>query len=228
MNNETALLLETLLVIIVSLLVIAYVISELSKGNKTMRNILIVLFTLIALTSFVITNNARSADLTWNDYRSMIEITQRNTGVIGVIVDDAPMINNSTTMENIEQLLKGKHFKPTIINQVFDCSETSRATAVYLRKMGYDPKLCISMNLNTSDERYGTTHVWVVITDEQTGGMLSIETRLKTQSIGEIVSKDTMFEYYRGFIIEVEDYNRIFPHEPAVSDPHSVIEGWTE
>jgi hypothetical protein len=227
MNNETALLLATLLVIIVSLLVIAYVISELSKGNKTMRNILIVLFTLIALTSFVITNNARSADLTWNDYRSMIEITQRNTGVIGVIVDDAPMINNSTTMENIEQLLKGKHFKPTIKDNIFDCSETSRATAMYLREMGYDnAKIALSMNLNKSSPNYGEGHTWVVITDEQTGGILSIETRLKTQAIGEIVSKDTKHEYYRGFILEVEDYNRVFPHEPRAPNPHSVIEGW--
>lgn len=225
MNNETALLLATLLVMIVGLLTIAYVISELSKGNKKMRNILIILFTLITLTSFVITNEARSTDITWNDYRSMIEITQRNTGVIGIIVDDANMTNNTTTIENVERLLQNKRFKPHIEDNVFDCSETSRATALYLREMGYNnTKIALSINLNKTSEHYGEGHSWVVITDEKTGGMLSIETRLKTQSIGEIVSKDTKYEYYRGFVIDIEDYNRIFPHEPAAPNPHSVIE----
>lgn len=214
--------------IIASIVILNKIANDISNGDKRLKRIIVVTFIFI-VSMTIITINVIDAkeDMTWDDYRSMIEVTQRNTGVIGIIVDDAPMINNSTTIKNIEQLLKNKHFKPTIKDNIFDCSETSRATALYLREMGYDnTKITLSMNLNKSSPNYGEGHTWVVITDEQTGGMLSIETRLKTQAIGEIVSKDTKYEYYRGFIIEVEDYNKIFPHEPRAANPHSVIEGW--
>ena len=162
-------------------------------------------------------------NVTWNDYKSMIEVTQSQTGVMGIIIEDAPMTSNTSLINKIEKLLENKTFAVDIEDNIFDCSETSRATALYLAEMGYDTRVANNLNYNKSSPYYGVGHCWAVVIDDQNGGVLAIETRLKSKSIGQVMSKDKAPLYYTGWLIEPAEYKYIHPFEPPLPNPNQVI-----
>ena len=162
-------------------------------------------------------------NVTWNDYKSMIEVTQSQTGVMGIIIEDAPMTSNTSLINKIEKLLENKTFAVNIEDNYFDCSETSRATALYLAEMGYDTRVANNLNYNKSSPYYGAGHCWAVVIDDQNGGVLAIETRLKSKSIGQVMSKDKAPLYYTGWLIEPAEYKYIHPFEPPTPNPNQVI-----
>jgi hypothetical protein len=170
------------------------------------------------------TSTATSQEnITWGNYKSLIEITQSQTGIMGIIIEDAPMTNNSSLVQRIEQLLENKTFDVNIEDNIFDCSETSRATALYLAEMGYDTRVANNLNYNKSSPYYGAGHCWAVVIDDQNGGVLAIETRLKSKSIGQVMSKDKAPLYYTGWLIEPAEYKYIHPFEPPLPNPNQVI-----
>ena len=185
----------------------------------TLTMLVLIISILVCQTSDASTNN----NITWNEYKSLINVTQSQTGIMGIIIEDAPMTNNSSLVEKIEQLLENKTFAVDIEDNIFDCSETSRATALYLAEMGYDTRVANNLNYNKSSPYYGVGHCWAVVIDDQNGGVLAIETRLKSKSIGQVMSKDKAPLYYTGWLIEPAEYKYIHPFEPPTPNPNQVI-----
>lgn len=185
----------------------------------TLTMLVLIISILVCQTSDASTNN----NITWNEYKSLINVTQSQTGIMGIIIEDAPMTNNSSLVEKIEQLLENKTFNVNIEDNIFDCSETSRATALYLAEMGYDTRVANNLNYNKSSPYYGAGHCWAVVIDDQNGGVLAIETRLKSKSIGQVMSKDKAPLYYTGWLIEPAEYKYIHPFEPPLPNPNQVI-----
>jgi len=170
-----------------------------------------------------VSNATTNQNVTWNDYKSMIEVTQVQTGVMGIIIEDAQMTDNTSLINQIEKLLENKTFAVNIEDNVFDCSETSRSTALYLTEMGFNVKIANNLNFNTSSPYYGVGHCWAVVIDDQEGGVLAIETRLKSKSIGRIMTKNEAPLYYTAWLIEPAEYNRIHQFEPPLPRPDQVI-----
>ena len=185
----------------------------------TLTMLVLIISILVCQTSDASTDN----NITWNEYKSLINVTQSQTGIMGIIIEDAPMTNNSSLVEKIEQLLENKTFAVDIEDNIFDCSETSRATALYLAEMGYDTRVANNLNYNKSSPYYGVGHCWAIVIDDQNGGVLAIETRLKSKSIGQVMSKDKAPLYYTGWLIEPAEYKYIHPFEPPTPNPNQVI-----
>lgn len=185
----------------------------------TLTMLVLIISILVCQTSNASTDN----NITWNEYKSLINVTQSQTGIMGIIIEDAPMTNNSSLVQRIEQLLENKTFNVNIEDNIFDCSETSRATALYLAEMGYDTRVANNLNYNKSSPYYGVGHCWAVVIDDQNGGVLAIETRLKSKSIGQVMSKDKAPLYYTGWLIEPAEYKYIHPFEPPTPNPNQVI-----
>jgi len=170
-----------------------------------------------------VSNASTPNNVTWNDYKSMIEVTQSQTGVMGIIIEDAPMTSNTSLINKIEKLLENKTFAVNIEDNYFDCSETSRSTALYLQEAGFNVKMANNLNFNTSSPYFGVGHCWAVVIDDQEGGVLAIETRLKSKSIGQIMPKDKAPMYYTAWLIEPVEYKMIHPFEPPLPNPNQVI-----
>ena len=170
-----------------------------------------------------VSNASTPNNVTWNDYKSMIEVTQSQTGVMGIIIEDAPMTSNTSLINKIEKLLENKTFAVNIEDNYFDCSETSRSTALYLQEAGFNVKMANNLNFNTSSPYFGVGHCWAVVIDDQEGGVLAIETRLKSKSIGRIMTQEEAPLYYTAWLIEPVEYNRIHPFEPPLPNPNQVI-----
>lgn len=185
----------------------------------TLTMLVLIISILVCQTSNASTDN----NITWGEYKSLITATQQQTGIMGIIIEDAPMTNNSSLVQRIEQLLENKTFNVNIEDNIFDCSETSRATALYLAEMGYDTRVANNLNYNKSSPYYGVGHCWAVVIDDQNGGVLAIETRLKSKSIGQVMSKDKAPLYYTGWLIEPAEYKYIHPFEPPLPNPNQVI-----
>lgn len=185
----------------------------------TLTMLVLIISILVCQTSNASTDN----NITWGEYKSLITATQKQTGIMGIIIEDAPMTNNSSLVQRIEQLLENKTFNVNIEDNIFDCSETSRATALYLAEMGYDTRVANNLNYNKSSPYYGVGHCWAVVIDDQNGGVLAIETRLKSKSIGQVMSKDKAPLYYTGWLIEPAEYKYIHPFEPPTPNPNQVI-----
>jgi spore germination protein YaaH len=162
-------------------------------------------------------------NVTWDDYKSMIEVTQSQTGVMGIIIEDAPMTSNTSLINKIEKLLENKTFAVNIEDNYFDCSETSRSTALYLQEAGFNVKMANNLNFNTSSPYFGVGHCWAVVIDDKEGGVLAIETRLKSKSIGRIMTQEEAPLYYTAWLINPDEYNRIHPFEPPLPNPNQVI-----
>lgn len=170
-----------------------------------------------------VSNASTPNNVTWNDYKSMIEVTQSQTGVMGIIIEDATMTSNTSLINRIEKLLENKTFAVNIEDNYFDCSETSRSTALYLQEAGFNVKMANNLNFNESSPYFGVGHCWAVVIDDQEGGVLAIETRLKSKSIGQIMTQEEAPLYYTAWLIEPTEYNRIHPFEPPLPRPDQVI-----
>lgn len=170
-----------------------------------------------------VSNATTNQNVTWNDYKSMIEVTQVQTGIMGIIIENATMTNNQSLITKIEKLLENKTFAVNIEDNYFDCSETSRSTALYLQEAGFNVKMANSLNFNTSSPYFGVGHCWAVVIDDNEGGVLAIETRLKSKSIGRIMTKEEAPLYYTAWLIEPVEYKMIHPFEPPLPNPNQVI-----